>query len=99
MGLLKHFRSKSRLREAASPQSARQIPHMPVRGGRDYSQRLNEDILERIFKYVCPHVQDQTYETSERSEIGDGCMLCDLRDLGKSAQVCRRWYRVAQQLM
>ena len=52
MGLLKHFRSKSRLREAASPQSARQIPHMPVRGGRDYSQRLNEDILERIFKYV-----------------------------------------------
>jgi hypothetical protein len=99
MGLLKHFRSRSRLRESASPQSARQIPHMPVRGGRDFTQRLNEDILERIFKYVCPHVQDQTYETSERSEIGDGCMLCDLRDMGKTAQVCRRWYRVAQQLM
>lgn len=103
MGLLKHLRSRSRMRggdrESPSPKNNRQIPYMPARGGRDFSQRLNEDILERIFKYVCPHVQDQTYETSERSEIGDGCMLCDLRDLGKSAQVCRRWYRVAQQLL
>lgn len=101
MGLLKHLRSRSRLRESSSPKNkdSRQIPHMPARGGRDFSQRLNEDILERIFKYVCPHVEDRTFETSERSEIGDGCMLCDLRDLAKNAQVCRRWYRVAQQML
>lgn len=97
MGLLKHFRSKSKLRE--SPQSARQIPYMPARGGRDFSNRLGEDILERIFTFVCPHVQDESYETSENSQIGDGCMLCDLRDLGKSAQVSRKWYRVAQKLL
>lgn len=72
---------------------------MPARGGRDFSNRLDENILERIFTYVCPHTQDDTYEPSERSQIGDGCMLCDLRDLARSAQVCRKWYRVAQKCL
>ncbi|KAI9674305.1 MAG: hypothetical protein M1822_009554 [Bathelium mastoideum] len=31
--------------------------------------------------------------------IGDGCPLCDLRDLSNCAQVCREWYAVAQRLL
>ncbi|KAK4542231.1 hypothetical protein LTR36_006884 [Oleoguttula mirabilis] len=100
MGLLKHFRSKSRLH--SGPQSPTAYSHTspPARyHGRDCTQRLPEKVLDNIFAYVCPHSQDQTYEASERSQIGDGCMLCDLRDLAKCAQVCRKWYGVAQRML
>ncbi|KAK5119823.1 hypothetical protein LTR85_007149 [Meristemomyces frigidus] len=101
MGLLKHFRSKSRLH--SGPQSPTAYSHTsppPARyHGRDNTQRLPENVLESIFAYVCPHTSDQSYEPSERSQIGDGCMLCDLRDLAKCAQVCRKWYGVAQRLL
>ena len=97
MGLLKHFRSRSRL--SSGPQSTSQhpstTPPTPYRG-RDHISRLPEKVLARIFGYVCPHSQDFSYEPSERSQIGDGCMLCDLRDLSHCAAVCRKWYRVAQ---
>ncbi|TKA29597.1 hypothetical protein B0A50_03611 [Salinomyces thailandicus] len=103
MGLLKHFRSRSRLSGPPSPQSqpyadSYTSPTHSYRG-RDPTQRLPDPILERIFAYTCPHTQDQTYEPSERSQIGDGCMLCDLRDLAHCAQACRKWYRVAQRLL
>nr|OQO29035.1 hypothetical protein B0A51_04339 [Rachicladosporium sp. CCFEE 5018] len=99
MGLLKHFRSKSHLRDAGPKSPDRAIPYMPARYGRDFTTRLPDTILERTFSYVCPHTLDETYEPSERSQIGDGCMLCDLRDLAHSAQVSRKWYRVAQKLL
>lgn len=95
MGFLKHLRSKSRLKDdAGSSQAPRKFN--PARFGRDFTQRLSEDLLSRVFAEVCPHSQDRSYEPSERSAVGDGCMLCDLRDLAKVAQVCRRWYDVAQ---
>ncbi|KAL2354646.1 hypothetical protein BJ546DRAFT_975482 [Cryomyces antarcticus] len=99
MGFLKHFRSKSKLKEAAvskppSPRSAQ-----PARYGRDFTARLGEEELERIFGFVCPHALDDTYESSERSMIGDGCMLCDLRDLANCTRVCLKWYQVAQKLL
>nr|POE72774.1 hypothetical protein CFP56_30713 [Quercus suber] len=100
MGLLKHFRSKSRLRENSTPArvyTSSQAP--PARGGRDFTSRLPAKVLGQIFTYVCPHTQDTSYEPSERSQIGDGCMLCDLRDLAKCAQVCRKWYGIAQALL
>lgn len=119
MGLLKHFRSKSRLSPttAAAPPSS-SSPKSPIHAvfsrhhitpavpmpapayrGRDHTQRLPDAVLRRIFGYVCPHTQDTTYEASERSQIGDGCMLCDLRDLAASARVCRKWYQVGQRLL
>ncbi|KAF2163448.1 hypothetical protein M409DRAFT_26061 [Zasmidium cellare ATCC 36951] len=103
MGLLKHFRSKSRLKDT-SPQPTSSQPPMPsmpqhVRYGPDYTQRLPDKVLANIFSYVCPHTLDFTYETCEDSQIGDGCMLCDLRDLSKCAQACRKWYAVAQGLL
>ena len=106
MGLLKHFRSKSRLKssdnEPLSPTrhggfyTSPANPPQQQYHGRDQTQRLPNQVLERIFSYVCPHTLDFTYETSERSQIGDGCMLCDLRDLAHCAGVCRKWYSLAQ---
>ncbi|OTA31331.1 hypothetical protein BTJ68_08342 [Hortaea werneckii EXF-2000] len=98
MGLLKHFRSRSRLNNQ-QPQSPSRSPYAsPIHSyrGRDQTQRLPDNVLESIFEYTCPHTLDHTYEPSERSQIGDGCMLCDLRDLASCAQVCRKWYAIAQ---
>lgn len=103
MGFLKYFRSKSKLKNS-SPQpapsydSSYPIPSRP-RYGHDLTQRLPDRVLENIFTFVCPHTLDQSYEASEKSQIGDGCMLCDLRDLSKCAQVCRNWYGIAQRLL
>ncbi|TKA79935.1 hypothetical protein B0A49_02493 [Cryomyces minteri] len=99
MGFLKHFRSKSKLKEAAVSKSPSPRSAQPARYGRDFTARLGEEELERIFGFVCPHALDDTYESSERSMIGDGCMLCDLRDLANCARVCLKWYQVAQKLL
>lgn len=102
MGFLKHLRSKSRLnQDSRSPQqspSSQRSPN-PARFGRDFTARLPPQLLEKIFIEICPHSQDESYEPSERSAVGDGCMLCDLRDLAKTAQVCRKWYSLAQNLL
>ncbi|KAK4565901.1 hypothetical protein LTR86_003750 [Recurvomyces mirabilis] len=113
MGLLKHFRSRSHLKSNNGPQASPPPPPPPPPSqqaysytspprayrGRDQTQRLPETVLASIFSYVCPHSEDLTYEPSETSQIGDGCMLCDLRDLAKCAQVCRKWYGVAQKAL
>jgi hypothetical protein len=55
--------------------------------------KLPGPLLERIYSFVCPHTQDETYESCEQSaiDVGDTCMLCDLRDLAHCAQVSRKW--------
>lgn len=52
---------------------------------------LPPGVLERIFAFVCPHAQDESYETCEGSANDSGCMLCDQRDLSHCAKVDRRW--------
>lgn len=102
MGFLKHFRSRSRLKDQPKPsQSPRRVQQYPVRYGEDLTKKLDNhpDILRRIFTFVCPHCQDESYEPSERSMVGDGCMLCDLRDLASCSAVKRGWYGVAQDLL
>ena len=102
MGLLKHFRSKSRLRnspEAASYDRSVPLPSAPRPSSRDCTARLPPNVLENIFSYVCPHTRDLSYLPSEESQIGDGCMLCDLRDLSNCARVSRKWYASAQKLL
>ncbi|KAK5164610.1 uncharacterized protein LTR77_009816 [Saxophila tyrrhenica] len=104
MGLLKHFRSKSRLKDSNGPQlldyaNYPPVPSTPARFGRDHTARLPEEVMKNILTFVCPHATDQSYQPSEESQIGDGCMLCDLRDLATCAQVCRKWYGFAQKLL
>ncbi|KAK8209083.1 hypothetical protein M8818_003778 [Zalaria obscura] len=98
MGLLKHLRSKSRMRDGPSSPPQKATPQ-PARYGRDFTARLPEDLIRRILIEVCPHTQDESYEPSERSSVSDGCMLCDLRDLAVCAKVCRKWYSIAQNLL
>ncbi|KUJ17290.1 uncharacterized protein LY89DRAFT_584714 [Mollisia scopiformis] len=61
--------------------------------------RLPDPILERIFTFVCPHSQDETYEDCEKSSIEDTCMLCDLRDLSHCAQASKRWRVLATKVL
>ncbi|KAK8058285.1 hypothetical protein PG994_008733 [Apiospora phragmitis] len=52
-------------------------------------------VLQRIFTFVCPHSQDESYENCEQSALEDACMLCDQRDLAHAGMVCRKWRKAA----
>ncbi|KAJ9664470.1 hypothetical protein H2201_005218 [Coniosporium apollinis] len=104
MGFLKHLRSKSRLKEKdkrainGSPAAQHSYP-VPARPRADFTKRLPDNVLRIIFGFVCPHSTDESYEPSERSMIGDGCMLCDLRDLANCTRVQRRWFSVGARVL
>jgi hypothetical protein len=99
MGLLKHFRSRSKLKTDEKPNGNGHVYYPGAAMGRDYTARLPPKVLKNIFEFVCPHTLDHSYEVSEHAEIADGCMLCDLRDLAHCAQVRRDWYQSAQELL
>lgn len=101
MGLLKHFRSKKNLRsdDEKSQYGNGQVYYPSAPAGRDHIARLPANVLLKIFEYVCPHTLDRGYEVSENAAVGDGCMLCDLRDLAHCSQTRRGWYQLAQELM
>jgi hypothetical protein len=60
-----------------------------------YVATLPAALLERIFTFVCPHTQDETYESCEQSALEDSCMLCGLRDLAHCVQVSKAWRKAA----
>ena len=74
------------------------IPPVP-RPGRDLTKALPLPVVNRILAAVCPHTQDDSYDTSEESMTEDGCMLCDMRDLAHCALVCKRWAIEARKLL
>lgn len=94
MGLLKHFRSKSRLVKRDPVEKFDLLP--PTR---NYISILDQEalrpILYNIFTFVCPHAVDERYKPIEECIIGYGCMLCDLRDLAHCASVKRGWSGIA----
>jgi hypothetical protein len=106
---MRWFKKKSKAAAAPLPYTAdssnyhsgassyRSPPSPPV--SRETLNALPEPILERIFAFVCPHTQDDTYESCEQSAVEDTCMLCDLRDLSHCAQTSRRWRRCANNVM
>lgn len=61
--------------------------------------QLPAPLLQRVFAFVCPHSQDDSYETCEQSAIEDACMLCDLRDLAHAGMVCKTWRKSAIKMM
>ncbi|KAF8460631.1 hypothetical protein BDZ91DRAFT_619968, partial [Kalaharituber pfeilii] len=52
-------------------------------------------ILTTIFTYICPHGSDAGYLCSEDSLAGNGCPLCNTRDLAQVSKVCRKWRQAA----
>jgi len=68
-------------RSMATPTSAYLLVNLPPR------------VLRRIFAFVCPHSQDESYDTCEDSSFEDACMLCDLRDLAHCVGVSKIWRR------
>lgn len=109
MGLLKHFRSRARLKGSndSSSNHGGGGPRATTYGapaglrytGPDCTARLPAAVLANILTYVCPHAADRTYAPCESSQVGDGCMLCDLRELAHCAALCRRWRAVAESLL
>lgn len=97
MGFLRHIRSRTKLK---SPTAEAQVygQYEPAAQRRP-APELPAKVLSRLFTYVCPHTEDEAYTTSEDSMIGDGCMLCEMRDLAHCAAVCRSWAGVAQNLL
>lgn len=78
------------------PKGARRPPRFPPTPvSAYYLSQLPPRVLERIFAFVCPHTQDESYESCEGSANEKGCMLCDLRDLSHCAKVNRNWRRSA----
>lgn len=71
----------------------------PTRDSAFALAHLPSPILERIFAFVCPQSQDESYGTCEQSSVEDACMLCDLRDLAHCVAVCRRWKTEAVKLL
>lgn len=63
--------------------------------GVDWTGALPQNVMQRIFEYVCPHTMDESYESSEASALEDSCMLCDMRDLAHCVLVCKRWRKYA----
>ena len=79
------------------PPSAQQLQQRPP--SRDLTKYLPLRVISNILAHVCPHTQDDSYESSEESMTLDGCMLCDMRDLAHCALTCKRWHDIAQNLL
>jgi F-box associated protein len=73
--------------------------YSPTFASADMLLNLPGPLIERIFSFVCPHTQDESYETCEQSAPENSCMLCDLRDLAHCAQVCKKWRNSARKVM
>lgn len=65
----------------------------------NFTTILPDKVLERIFAFVCPHAEDESYEDCESSSVGEACPLCDLRDIAHCAQVSKKWRGLAPKVM
>ena len=103
MKFLKKLRSRSHEKEqpeyAARSDIARNVPAYQAPPWTDLINKLPAPILERIFGFVCPHSQDDTYASCESSAVEDACMLCDMRDLAHCTKVSRRWRKLAANVL
>ena len=74
-------------------------PPPTLRSG-ELAAQLPQAVLQRIFACVCPHAQDESYETCESSAVeATTCALCDMRDLSRCAMVSRPWRTSAVQVL
>jgi len=84
--------------DLADIQFSRGMPR-PTRASAGLLAGLPLTILKRIFAFVCPHSQDESYEVCEDSYTENACMLCDLRDLAHCVQACKAWAEAGKGLL
>ena len=58
--------------------------------------QLPVEVLNLIFRFLCPHTKDESYVAAEASLLEKSCMLCDMRDLAHCISVTRSWKKAAQ---
>jgi hypothetical protein len=97
MGLLKAFRS--RIKSAKAPEAVvytlddgKAVPWLPP-------DILPVEVLQVVFRHLCPHSTDDSYDESERSGTEDACMLCGIRDLAHCVSVNKTWAEAARPLL
>jgi hypothetical protein len=106
MGIFKSLRSKSKLESHDGFDFYDEKLSIAVPTGPNHFARLQQrdpqaydTILNRIMEFVCPHVLDTTYCSLDEVDLGDTCMLCNMRDLAHCAQVCTSWSAPATKLL
>ena len=87
MGILKHIRSKSKIKNNFTGSDADQGQNKgyatPAAWTPNPTAKYSRELLQRIFSFVCPHTYDEELVSLEES-MSDwyGCLLCGYRDLG-----------------
>jgi hypothetical protein len=97
MTIFKRFRSKPQANEEARPRVNGYHISAPLPA--NFTAQLDKKILTRIFGFVCPHTLDTSYQVLDEVDLGDTCMLCNLRDLAQCTRVCKAWHDPAMTLM
>lgn len=82
----------------SSKNASPRFPDSPI-SGIDHTQNFPPDLLDRIFRYVCPHTLDESYASNENAPLEDRCFLCDTRNLAQCARVKSSWRDVAYRLL
>ena len=97
MGLFRHLRSKPIKAKDNSPRV--NVDYISSPPGPDYTAKLDRKLLARIFTFVCPHTLDTSYQNLDDVDLGDTCMLCNLRNLAQCARVCKAWHDPVMQIL
>ncbi|KAI9712582.1 MAG: hypothetical protein M1828_001683 [Chrysothrix sp. TS-e1954] len=95
MGILKYFRSKR-----SKPKAQQELQPYPRRyNGRDHTSKLPLILLYRVFTFVCPHAEDDSYQSHEESLGRTSCPSCDLKNLVCCSLVNHTWKKATCELL
>ena len=92
MGLLKHIRSRSKIKNSSNEYDAYQAQSWRhatgARRNLDPTAKYPRELLQYLFTFVCPHTCDEALAPLEECMTDwYGCLLCVYRDLGKSLKL------------
>lgn len=90
MGLLKHIRSRSKIKNTSDDRGGYDV-HSDHHTGApsripNPTAKYPRDLLQYLFTFVCPHTCDEALAPLEECMTDwYGCLLCVYRDLGRSS--------------
>ena len=100
MGFLHTFRIKKKSKKHDLTE-AEVLPasQWPVALAPNPTSHWPVSLLIKVLSFVCPHVLDDSFCTSESSALDVDCTLCDLKDLGHCALVNHQWLEATRDLL